>query len=193
MQGTLVQELRLESRSNVFVMAALYADGRSGSPVRVRNISPTGALIEGAALPAVGTAVQLSRASLKTSGSVMWVEQGKAGLQFDVPIAVADWLPQGRRGFGQQFVDELFHQKRLGMNSARFESTDEKEASLPVELLAMRLSLERAVETLALDSNVATRHAATLQAIDCIGQGLARLAKEVSDAEARVATCRRTG
>src|SRR5579872_7018532 len=193
MQGTLVHELRLESRSNVFVMAALYADGRSGSPVRVRNISSTGALIEGAALPPIGTAVQLSRASLKASGSVMWVEQGKAGLQFDVPIAVTDWLPQGRRGFGQQFVDEVFHQKRLGISSARSESTDDKEASFPVELLALRLSLERAVETLALDRNVATRHAATLQSIDCVGQGLARLAKAAGEADAPMATCRRTG
>ena len=179
MQGTPVHELRLESRSNVFVMAALYADGRSATPVRVRNISRTGALVEGAALPRIGTVVRLSRASLSASGSVIWLEQGKAGLQFDAPVGVADWLPQGRRGIGQQFVDELFHQKRLGVNGPRATSAHDGE-SLSEELLKLRLSLERAGEALVLDSAVASRHAVTLQSIDCVAQSLARLAAEAA-------------
>ncbi len=160
-------------------MAALYADGRSVMPVRVRNISRTGALVEGAALPPVGTSVRLSRASLSASGSVIWLEHGKAGLQFEAPVGIADWLPHGRRGIGQQFVDELFHQKRLGVNEARAGSAHDG-ASLAEELLELRLSLERAGEALVQDSAVASRHALTLQSIDCVAQALARLAAEAA-------------
>lgn len=117
MNSSPIHELRLDSRNNIFVMAALYASGRSVTPVRVRNISRTGALIEAGALPTVGTKVRLSRASLSASGTVVWIEGSKCGVQFDASISVANWLPQGRRGIGQQFVDELFHQKRLGVSS----------------------------------------------------------------------------
>lgn len=179
MQSTHIHELRVESRSNVFVMAALYADGRSVMPVRVRNISQTGALVEGAALPPVGTPVRLSRASLSASGSVIWLEKGKAGLRFEVPVGIADWLPQGRRGIGQQFVDELFHQKRLGGNGAQAASAHDG-GSLAEELLQLRLSLERAGEALVQDGAVASRHGLTLQSIDCVAQALARLAAEAA-------------
>ena len=171
-------------------MAALYADGRSVTPVRVRNISRTGALVEGATLPPVGTVVRLSRASLSASGSVIWIEQGRAGLEFEAPIGVSEWLPQGRRGIGQQFVDELFHQKRLGVNGARAGSAADG-ATLAEELLELRLSLERAGEALVLDSVVASRHALALQSIDGVAQALARLAAEAaSQADSPLAAIR---
>jgi hypothetical protein len=108
MQTAALDELRVETRSNIFVMAALYADGRSVAPVRIRNISRTGALVEGVELPLVGGKVRLSRASLSATGMLVWVEGAKAGINFDETVVVADWLPQGRRAFGQQSVDELF-------------------------------------------------------------------------------------
>jgi len=175
MQSTPSHELRTESRSNIFVMAALYANGRSVTPVRVRNISATGALIEAPALPAAGATVRLGRASLSALGTLVWVNGAKGGIQFDAPVAVADWLPQGRRGFGQQFVDELFHQKRLGAVRSIADG-----AGLADELLELRLSLERAAEELALDGAVASRHLSTLQTIDAVGQAIANVAAEIA-------------
>lgn len=177
MQTTPAQEFRLDSRSNIFVMAALYAAGCSVTPVRVRNLSRTGALIESADVPPPGTAVRINRASLTATGILIWVNGGKAGIQFDTPIAVGEWLPQGKRGSGQQFVDELFHQKRLRTTGPQpIETAPDPELELSAELLELRLSLERAGEALALDGTVAARHPATLQAIDCVSQALARLA-----------------
>lgn len=169
-------ELRIERRSNIFVMAALYVDGRPVTPVRLRNISRTGALIEAAVLPAPGSLVRLTRASLSASGTLLWVRGPKGGIQFESPVAVGDWLPQGRRGFGQQFVDELFHQKRLGGVRVIEEGT----AGLADELLGLRTMLERAAEDLALDASVAARHLPSLQAIDKVGQALAKLAAELA-------------
>jgi hypothetical protein len=179
MQTTAPPDLRVAARSNIFVMAALYADGRSVTPVRIRNISRSGALVEGAELPVAGGRVRLSRATLSATGMLVWVEAGKAGINFDEPVVVPDWLPQGRRGFGQQFVDELFHQKRLG--AVRGTSAgDGGSAGIADELLELRGSLDRAAEELALDGSVASRHVGTLQAIDSVGQALARLAAEMA-------------
>jgi hypothetical protein len=180
MQSTQVQpdddELRVEPRSNIFVMAALYAEGRPVTPVRLRNISRTGALIEAAALPSPGSVVRLSRATLAASGTLLWVRGSKGGIQFESPVAVGEWLPQGRRGFGQQFVDELFHQKRLGGVRVIEEGT----GGLADELLGLRSSLECAAEDLALDAAVAARHLPSLQAIDKVGHALAKLASEIA-------------
>jgi hypothetical protein len=179
MESTHIHELRLDSRNNIFVMAALYASGRSVTPVRVRNISRMGALIEAAALPPAGAAVRLSRASLSAPGTIVWIDECKAGVQFAEPIAVANWLPQGRRGIGQQFVDELFHQKRLGRNVEKPQQQGPG-YSFAEELLELRSLLESAGEELAIDGMIATRHTVALQAIDGVAQTLARLAAEAT-------------
>jgi hypothetical protein len=105
-------------------------------------------------------------------------------MRFDEPVAVADWLPQGRRGFGQQFVDELFHQTRLGTVRKAVPGG----GSLADELLELRTQLERAAEELALDGAVASRHLTTLQAIDLVGQALAKVAAEMALQEKDVVT-----
>ena len=184
MQSTAIHELRVDSRNNIFVMGALYTSGRSVTPVRIRNISRTGALVEAPSLPAVGTTVRLSRASLSASGTLVWAEDCKAGVQFDSPISVANWLPQGRRGIGQQFVDELFHQKRLGVSPQKSQQQDGRSAGFAEELLELRLVLESAAEELAIDGAIAARHTIALQAIDGVAQALARLAAEATVQEA---------
>ena len=55
-------DVRREPRTNMFVMATIYADTGS-APVKVRNLSSTGALIEGEVLPPLGATVRLRRAA----------------------------------------------------------------------------------------------------------------------------------
>jgi PilZ domain len=180
MESSPVHELRLDSRNNIFVMAALYANGRSVTPVRVRNVSRTGSLIEAASLPALGSAVRLSRASLSAPGTIVWIEGSRAGVRFDAPITVANWLPQRGRGIGQQFVDELFHQKRLSGAPEGPQQQNGNGYGLAEELMELRSLLESAGEELAIDGVIATRHMVALQAIDGVAQALARLAAEAT-------------
>jgi hypothetical protein len=174
---------RLELRNNMFVMATLYANGGS-TPVRIRNMSPHGALIEAAVPLATGAAVRLTRGSLSVAGSVMWAEQLKAGLRFAAPIAVGEWLPQGKPGSGQQLVDELVHQARLGALPAQSAAPDSTQSlpalDVPGELIRLHQLLERAGEQLALDSRVAAEHMMALQLIDGAAQALARLGAELA-------------
>ena len=118
MSGAAKSENRLSARTNLFVMAAICG-GLGSEPVKVRNLSPNGALIEGAVLPQTGTQVRLCRADLEVGGEIVWCKDGRAGLQFGSPVVVADWLPQGSANAGQQRVDQLVQKlKTSGASSS---------------------------------------------------------------------------
>ena len=90
MSGTIVD--RRSQRTHLFLVATLYCE-RVSNPVRVRNLSASGALVEGAALPPAGTAVILRRGALEAYGKTVWFMPGKAGLLFNGSLDVAAWLP----------------------------------------------------------------------------------------------------
>lgn len=170
---------RLEARSNIFVMAALYAGGGS-TPVRIRNMSRGGALVEAAVLPVAGTQVRLSRGSISVTGEVMWVDKHKAGVRFDSPTAPNDWLPGGKRGAGQQMADELAHQTRLGASSRIAAApTPAHSPQLSDELMRLHRVLMRAGEDLASNESLTASQLIALQEIDVTAQRLANLAGEV--------------
>ena len=103
---------RTESRANVFLGAVL--DSGTGSvPVRVRNISPKGALIEGPILPAPGAIVRLVRGALRATGTLTWEAQNHAGLSFEQPIDVQEWVQRIGHS-GQERVDSLVAAIRRG-------------------------------------------------------------------------------
>lgn len=96
---------RADIRSNVFLSATLLAAGGT-LPVRIRNISPTGALLDGATLPPEGTVIHLRRGSLTVGGEVVWQKDGLCGLRFDAEVVVNDWVRRTEHK-GQARVDEM--------------------------------------------------------------------------------------
>ncbi|WP_369026924.1 PilZ domain-containing protein [Qipengyuania sp. RANM35] len=90
------QSRRAHVRRNLFVVASIASPGVS-APVRVRNLSDLGALVEGPELPGIGERITLRRGDLTASGKVVRKIADRAGLQFDRPIQVAAWLPSGVR------------------------------------------------------------------------------------------------
>jgi hypothetical protein len=96
---------RLEARSNVFLSAILIANQIS-QPVRVRNISTVGALIDGADLPAEGATVSLQRGALQVGAAVAWRDRAQCGLRFETEVIVANWVRRVEHA-GQQRVDEI--------------------------------------------------------------------------------------
>jgi hypothetical protein len=187
MESGSATEHRLEPRSNIFVAATLYASGGS-TPVRIRNMSRNGALIEAAALPRSGTAIRLSRGPLSVAGELIWVTGPKAGLHFSSSIAVADWLPNGNRGSGQQLIDEMVHQSRLGAipktGAPIEEPSPARIFATPDELMRLQHMLERAGEELAGDASIAARHVMALQLVDGVAQALAKLAAQAGEGAA---------
>lgn len=99
-------------RSNVFLMAML--DVGSGTyPVRVRNLSLHGALLEGAQLPREGTAVRLMRGSLCAAGDVAWQSDRHCGIRFNRSVNVNEWVKRAGP-IGQQRIDSLVAEYRDG-------------------------------------------------------------------------------
>lgn len=105
-------DLRAASRTHLFVVATLTA-GKVLTPVHIRNLSASGAMVEGQALPAVGTAVAIRRASLAVDGLVAWQSGNRAGIAFKARIDVPAWLPRkGRCGQGR--VDRIIFDAKYG-------------------------------------------------------------------------------
>ena len=105
-------ESREESRTHLFVIAALSSDAGS-TPVHVRNMSPSGALIEAAVLPKPGTRITLKRGSLTARGRIAWSSGRRAGISFDANVFVADWMSR-RPADHQHQVDQLIASIKLG-------------------------------------------------------------------------------
>lgn len=172
-------EGRTTGRSNVFVIATLYyAAGQA--PVRVRNLSPGGALVEGSGLPHPGSRVRLRRGQLQASGEVMWSSNGRAGLRFAGSISVADWLPSAGSPSAQQRVDELVFDVKHGAAAKGEALTADSlctsgEAALELGLLADGLALLS--EQLAEDAHVVECFPDHLQAIEATAQRLNQLAR----------------
>ena len=94
---------RAQDRSNVFLAGVLVVGGAT-LPVRVRNLSTRGALLDGASLPATGARVRLLRGDLNADGEMAWQTEGHAGLRFLGEIDVERWVRRVAHP-GQQRVD----------------------------------------------------------------------------------------
>ncbi len=172
---------RVEVRSNMFVTAVLSCD-RGSAPVRIRNMSRCGALIESAIIAPEQTPVRLSRGSLSVRGHVAWRRDNRAGIRFDVAIEVTDWLPRGNKPSGQQRVDEMIHTCRTSSGNGG-ESTaalTASQADAIRQLLDCRDALNSVAEELAGDMAIATGHPTALQRIDVTAQMLEKLASNMA-------------
>jgi len=105
-------DARESARTNLFLAAVLHGTQFS-APVKVRNMSATGALVEGGVVPQAGTMANLVRGSLAAPAEVVWSAEGRCGLRFLSFISVRDWLapPNNQE---QQRVDEAVRLLKAG-------------------------------------------------------------------------------
>lgn len=80
-----ITQNRRHRRSNVLMSAAVELSGVS-LPVRMRNLSEDGALIEGDRLPVEGSEVLFRKGELAVAGHVAWSQGNRAGIAFSQPI-----------------------------------------------------------------------------------------------------------
>ena len=169
---------RAEIRNNMFVAAVLYADGGS-APVRIRNMSRSGALIECVAIPPEGSEVRLGRGSLNVGGCVAWRRDNRAGIRFESAIEVADWLPRGSKPSGQQRVDEIVHACRKPTAAAPVDGNvvhAPGKTEVIRRLLDFKDVLAQVAAELADDAGIAAGFPTALQTIDVTAQKLEKLA-----------------
>jgi hypothetical protein len=61
--------------------------------VKLRNISATGAMIEGDRIPPPGTDILLQRGALELFATIVWTRDKQAGLEFEATLTEAElWM-----------------------------------------------------------------------------------------------------
>jgi hypothetical protein len=82
---------RRSRRSPVFLAATVEVDGVP-QPVKLRNLSSEGALVEGDELPQDGSTTFFQRIDLRLKSRVVWVQDRFAGIAFGRELAADEVL-----------------------------------------------------------------------------------------------------
>lgn len=181
-------------RKNLFLSATAEAAGVS-APVRIRNLSEDGAMIDGPALPEVGSTFLLRRLDVAVEARVIWNEGGRCGVKFAAVITIDDWVAgavTARTGsLGQTRVDAIQAAIRSGQAlpvGAGFDppvaqTVDDLPARIVAELALVREMLEDVADDLTEDLEVLTRHAEALQNFDVATQIIQHLGEVLGSAD----------
>ncbi|MGQ0590786.1 MAG: PilZ domain-containing protein [Sphingosinicella sp.] len=179
------RENRCSPRPNLLLAATIEADGLK-APVRIRNLSERGALVEGPALPGVGARVMLRRQEVEIAGRVVWAAAPRCGIEFDGHVSVPEWISGRKSGdiFGQARVDTIQAAIRAGAAVPAPPASEEIGSALAQlddrlaeELICLRRLLETTGDALIDEPIVVERHAALLQNFDLAAQILGHVAK----------------
>lgn len=83
--------LQRPRRANVLMAATIEVSG-AAVPVKLRNLSEQGALIQAERLPVEGSEVLFRRNDLSVPGRIAWVDGVYAGVAFSAPLQQQDVL-----------------------------------------------------------------------------------------------------
>jgi hypothetical protein len=123
---------RRSRRSPVLLAASIEVDGVV-VPVKLRNLSEQGALIEGEQLPPEGSVSFFERNDLRLKSRVVWVQDRLAGVAFARPLKRAEVLrnvPQPKQWVRPEFrrpglaCRPLTHDERLMIQRVLLTPTD---------------------------------------------------------------------
>lgn len=123
MDESSLSQNRRSRRSNVLMSATIELSGAS-TPVKLRNLSAEGALIEGDQLPVEGSELVFRKAELSADARVAWVEGRRAGIAFMknlCPETVLRHVPMPRPRVHQDF-------RRPGLTSRDLSESDRRAA-----------------------------------------------------------------
>jgi hypothetical protein len=96
------------SRRSPVLLAATVEVGGVAHPVKLRNLSEEGALIEGDGIPAAGTATTFCRKDLRLKSQIVWVHGKFAGIAFDQPLERSVVLRQVSRREARPVPPQLY-------------------------------------------------------------------------------------
>jgi hypothetical protein len=161
---------RSQGRSNVFLSASLIV-GAAPLPVRVRNMSRNGALLDGGSLPPEGARVRLVRGELSAEGEIAWQREGHAGIRFTGEVEVGAWVKKVGHA-GQQRVDNVIAALRRN-ESVRIDAQMPSLARISTELQAI-------CECLAGSPTVTVEFGEELVKLDTLAQKLQQLARRAN-------------
>src|SRR4051794_29495874 len=171
------------------MLAATVSCGAAIYQVRIRNVSETGALIEGADLPEAGQEILLSRGQTEIDAIVAWASGSRRGVHFSRPVAVDTWRagkPATAPPASQGRVDLIQAAARAGRNAAPLPAPppeerwiDQLDARMAEELAFVQRLVETLGDELVADAAIVHRHTQALQNIDVASQILGYLTRVI--------------
>jgi hypothetical protein len=97
--------------------------------VKLRSLSPTGAIIEGFNLPSQGTDVILKRGLLEAFATVTWAEGRRCSIEFETPLSDEDVLAQIRQPRTGAAPLDPIDQRRPGFHVVNVTEEDRRTAA----------------------------------------------------------------
>ena len=186
-------------RKNLLLSATIEA-GSLKAPVRIRNLSESGAMIEGAALPDLGSTLILRRSEVEIGARVVWLTGGRCGIQFDGTASIEEWVGgvlQARRpgAGGQARIDAIQAAIRSGVPLPAEAAPAQHMPVGPVrlntriaeELAYVKRLLDGVGDQLTEDPIMLQRHSQALQNFDVACQILGHLSVVLGAEDAAVA------
>lgn len=181
------------TRKNLMLTASIESAG-TRAPVRIRNLSETGAMLDGAALPAPGASLLLIRADIQVSANVIWRTGGRCGICFDNIVASVDEWVTGKRAAvfagqrGQARVDAIQSVVRSGatlpsepVTIGTAISVADLERRIAEEIVHVQRLIDALGEELIEDPVMLQRHSQVLQNLDRASQMLEHLGKVLGE------------
>ena len=167
-------ESRAAPRTNLFLAATLFSAG-AGYPVKIRDLSATGARIETLLALEVGAAVTLVRGGLRVQARVGRCAGRFCGLSFDAPVSIEDWMANPVTLERQAMAPVA-----VGGGVARPVRREERDAeSIAEELTRVSRWLEAFGHALANDPQVVFSHGTQLFGLGRAARSLAALAETI--------------
>lgn len=176
---------RIQPRSSMFLVAVMRS-GTEQAPVKVRNMSPNGAMVDTPFAPSRGTSVDLMRGPFIARGTVMWSSGNRVGLRFSSEVSVKEWLAPPT-AVHQQRVDDIVALVKAGglpqLESASADHAASREVRTHEQLVddlaaTMRLLGDLEDDLASCDETLA-RHGMKLQNLDIAMQMLRAVAAEL--------------
>lgn len=179
-------DVRRQPRSSIFLTAVMRT-GTEQEPVKVRNMSANGAMIESTLSPAPGTVVQLIRGALRSQGTVMWSSDNRSGLHFPSAVSVKEWLTAPAK-VEQQRVDEIVSLIKTGAILPLLGNVDDAQASpsrpseeqLVNDLGAVIRLMQDLEDALTACDETLERHATKLQNLDIAIQTIRAIGQQLT-------------
>lgn len=181
-----IHDIRDSARRNMY-LAAILRRGTEQAPVRIRNMSALGALVDSPIVPEPNSRIELIRGSFIAEGRVVWSEPKRCGIRFTSQLSVNDWLapveaqPALRAASDWQFPPPLTQQDFRDLpavHEAMPATTQEPvlQATIPVEdLLEAARLVERVARALARDAHFLRDHMTEGRNLICAMQMLSRM------------------
>lgn len=172
-----------DPRTNTMLAAQIELDG-ARADVFLRDVSSTGASMEGPRLPNAGETIMLERGTIRIRANVVWRQDRRCGINFERPVQVAEMMRRVGAGSSAQQarIDTVQRKLRAGTFVA---SPAAERASPPTDLradfgYACRL-VEAVGDELTGDAYILSRYGSTLQKLDELMQLLKKIEARAID------------